>query len=268
MMVRQLTDSLWQYGDPPTGQGLAFVLAPFAGGSAYSLADWLPHLRGDGETALILQYPGRGPRTMDQPAETLTELADQATDDLLTHAAGPLVLAGHSMGGLLAYEISVRLEAAGRDVDLLVASAALPPHIRRLDADRIRRMTRGEWLAEIRESGYADHAALDESELLDLVYPVLRADYLLLALHQNTGPPVSCPLLAVGGTADARVSRHDLSGWAKQTTGRFSMRMIPGGHFYYQDRLGELCQMIRRALPRRETHPAERGQPSRPTHER
>ncbi|UNO40111.1 alpha/beta fold hydrolase [Streptomyces sp. MST-110588] len=250
-----MTELLWRFGGAATGRtapgaGRTFVLAPFGGGSAYALAEWLPALLHQGETALALQYPGRGPRAGEPHARSLEELARQAAGEVAAHTEGPLVLAGHSLGAVLSYEIAVRLESLGREVELLAVSAARPPDMQRLDPAAVLGMSREDWLEELATGDGAGIEGATHADIVDLLVPVLRADYLLLARYRcDTRRTVSCPLLAMGGTADPWVTHDCLDAWGRWTTGKFTTRSLPGGHFYYRERTPEFCRLVRDALP-------------------
>jgi surfactin synthase thioesterase subunit len=247
---RRVTPWLWRYGDKVPTTTPTFVLAPFGGGSVYSVAEWTTNLLAPGQTAMAVQYPGRGPRASEPHAQRLTDLATHATADLLRHTEGPLVLVGHSFGAVLCHEITVRLEAAGRQVDLLVVSAARPTGHNRLAVDQVLGMDREAWQAELSSSEF-DQRLMARPEVLDLVIPVLRADYLLLSQHDKPGGVVSCPVLAIGGDEDPWATPRHLAAWADLTTGECTTAVLPGGHFYYRDQLGTFSGLIQRALAAR-----------------
>ena len=249
---RPLTPLLWRFGDAGGPAGVTFVLAPFAGGSAYSLAELPPRLVRPGDTALVIQYPGRGPRSTEPHATSLSEVAEGAARDIVRHGTGTLVLAGHSMGGLLCYEIAALLTAMGRPPAGVVVSAAPPPDRVRLDTARVLSMGRGDWLAELAEGAAATGAPVDSDDLADLVIPVLRADYLMLARYRPEHGPLRVPLLALGGTGDPWVTEDHLEAWRTWTVGGFERRTWPGGHFYYRERLDDLCTAVR-SMPHRAT---------------
>ncbi|HEX9337032.1 MAG TPA: alpha/beta fold hydrolase, partial [Pseudonocardiaceae bacterium] len=244
MQRHKVTPWLWHYGDPAARP--TFVLAPFAGGSAYSVAEWTTDLLRDGESALAVQYPGRGPRASEPHAGWMAELADNAAEDLMRHTEGPLVLVGHSMGGLLCHEVTVRLEAAGRPVDLLVVSSARPPSHNRLVPGKIVAMDREAWRAEVSGYDFGDDRLLAQPNLLDMVIPLLRADFLLLSRHTESSGVVSCPLLAIGGDRDPWVTPRELAAWGELTTGECATAVMPGGHFYYRDQLATFSRLIHR----------------------
>jgi medium-chain acyl-[acyl-carrier-protein] hydrolase len=63
--------------------------------------------------------------------------------------------------------------------------------------------------------------------------PVLRADFELAETYQyQPAPALSCPILALGGTRDPFVRDTALRGWRQETRNSFSLKMIPGDHFF------------------------------------
>ena len=70
---------------------------------------------------------------------------------------------------------------------------------------------------------------------MKLLLPVLRADFQMIGNYTyRDATPLACPITAFGGLSDEEVSADYLSAWREQTTGRFSMKMIEGDHFFVQ----------------------------------
>ncbi|MEV7096293.1 alpha/beta fold hydrolase [Amycolatopsis sp. NPDC051045] len=250
MSRRKLCPQLWQLGEAARAEPRrTFVFAPFGGGSAYAVTEWAGHLVQPGESAVAIQYPGRGPRHLEPNATVLQTLAADCAAAVRACCRGPLVLVGHSLGGVLGYELAIALEDLGADVELLVTSAARPPDGQRLNTGTVLGMSRDDWLAEVAAGGQLDVSGPGLADVADLMIPVLRADYLLLARYVPDGRrPVRADLLALGGAADPWVRQAHLDAWAGWTTGSFASRVFDGGHFYYRDRLGTFAGAIRERL--------------------
>jgi len=61
-------------------------------------------------------------------------------------------------------------------------------------------------------------------------------------------PPLNCPIAAVGGAQDPRVTHERLVEWRAQTTAPSTMQIPPGNHFFLHSRQELLLQELRRTL--------------------
>ena len=84
--------------------------------------------------------------------------------------------------------------------------------------------------------------------------PALRAGFRLYESYTySTGELFACPITVFGGLQDSTVHPRDLDAWRYQTTGTFSLHMVPGNHlFIHSDRdhiLRTLTIEIQNTLP-------------------
>jgi surfactin synthase thioesterase subunit len=56
---------------------------------------------------------------------------------------------------------------------------------------------------------------------------------------------VSCPVTALIGEDDPRVTITEVGAWAGHTTSGFDLRTFPGGHFYLVDRAADVLKLLR-----------------------
>jgi medium-chain acyl-[acyl-carrier-protein] hydrolase len=56
--------------------------------------------------------------------------------------------------------------------------------------------------------------------------------------------------MAFGGLSDREVSRKQLEGWGEHTSASFSVRMLPGDHFYLNSDQGTLLTLLSHELNR------------------
>ena len=85
--------------------------------------------------------------------------------------------------------------------------------------------------------------------LMDFLLPTLRADFALCETYAySAGPPLDCPVSALGGLGDDRVSRDGLDAWRQQTTGPFRLGLLPGNHFFLQTAQQPLLQAVAQEL--------------------
>ncbi|MFD1852272.1 thioesterase II family protein [Kitasatospora cinereorecta] len=123
---------------------------------------------------------------------------------------------GHSMGSLVAFEVTRALQAAGHTPRGLIASACRAPvlpnqcpvHPELLDDDQL--------VAAIKERGGTDDGILDEPELREIVLPSIRAT-------SPSTTPTGAPSPTSGSTARSPSSAADadpivpvdmLGGWS------------------------------------------------------
>jgi medium-chain acyl-[acyl-carrier-protein] hydrolase len=208
---------------------------PYAGVGPSLYRPWLAALPGHVEARLI-QLPGREGRWRETPLRDVHSIADSLTRALKPHLQMPFAFYGHSLGSLIAFEVTRRLRADGgpMPVQLFLAAhraAHLPnPH------PEIRHLADDEFVAELRRRyDGIPQTVLDNPELLELMLPCLRADFHVYETYEYTAePPLDCPISAFGAEADAYVRTPEVAGWRDQTRARFRMRVVPGNHFFVQ----------------------------------
>jgi surfactin synthase thioesterase subunit len=221
------------------------VCFPHAGGSAsyyYSLSE---SLAGAMETVAV-QYPGRQDRRAEPLVADLGELADHAYAALRPWTDRPLVLFGHSMGSVLAFEVALRLQDAGTPPTWLFTSGYPAPS--RLRGGDVHLRDDAGIIRELREVGGIDPIWLDDEDLMGMVLPVLRNDYRAIETHPRTTATVDCPLTMLTGDTDPHTTAEEAKAWADHTTAAFALKTFPGGHFYLDDHAAELPAIISSAV--------------------
>ncbi|WP_236792413.1 thioesterase II family protein [Amycolatopsis sp. GM8] len=205
---------------------------PFPGAGASAYLPWAPVLPGWIELRAI-QLPGREDRFLEDPLIRFSDVIEAVADAIAATADEPYALFGHSGGALLAYEAARVLTARGRPgpVQLFVSGEGAPGW--RGDSPAlVHQLPDEDFLAAIRARGGLDEDLLGNSELVELVLPVLRADFTWYETYQPTAAPLlSCPITAYGGNADDLVDRTALRQWAEHTSARFETHFVDGDHF-------------------------------------
>jgi surfactin synthase thioesterase subunit len=220
---------------PSRGGALRLVMAPHAGGAPSSLRT-LAGLLDPRIDVLAAYLPGRERRFAEPARPSLSEYVPELAAAVGELAEPPYALFGHSMGGLLAFEVARRLAADGRPAPVcLVLSASPAPHRGDWRADRHlwddARLA--DWMAHL---GGVDPEVRADRELMGILLPTLRADLAACETHvHQAGPALGCPLIVFGGGDDPMVSADVLGEWSRHTRGGARVEILPGGHFYLFD---------------------------------
>jgi medium-chain acyl-[acyl-carrier-protein] hydrolase len=226
-----IADSPWLVRPRPRPHARVRLFCfPFAGGSSFTYRAWADALPPSIEVAAI-RLPGRESRRGEAAYRRVGSLVDALAAALPPFFDRPFAFFGHSMGALVAYELARALPAP--PAHLFVSGRRAPDHPD--PRAPIHALADAPFVAELRHLNGTPEDVLRHAELLELVLPVLRADFELCETHAHAdGPPLPCPLTAMGGVADARVPRATLEAWRAQTTSAFALRMFPGDHFYLE----------------------------------
>ncbi|MFJ6515054.1 thioesterase II family protein [Streptomyces sp. NPDC091406] len=228
------------------------ICLPFAGAGPSFFTPWQKRAP-EGMRILPVSLPGREKR-FPEPAYTS---AAPAVDDAYAQVTaaldgengagggGPVVLFGHSMGAVLAYELAHRIERAGGPVRLaaLVVSGAPGPWTPR--TDRADGLPDEEFAARVRAFAGYDHPALANPEMRELLLPALRAD---VRLHETYTPstdrPLSVPVVSVRGREDALVGAAEAAEWGRATTGKLTVAEPAGGHMYLAEQPDAVLELV------------------------
>ncbi|MEU6990236.1 alpha/beta fold hydrolase [Streptomyces sp. NPDC046465] len=232
-MTTDTTVDRWLSGERLPQARARLIAFPHAGGAASAYRQWSTWAGPDMELRAV-QYPGRAGR-FTEPAHTRCEpLAHDIAARLQAFTDLPLVLFGHSMGALVAFEVAVELERTYgiRPAHLIVSGAPAPSVPSRTIAMRSD-VPDATLVAAMRELGGSKEEVLADPELLPLILPVMRAD---LTIGENYRPRartrIGAPVTVMSGADDSSATAADVQGWQEYTTGEFQQLSFPGDHFY------------------------------------
>ncbi|MGH3914536.1 MAG: thioesterase II family protein [Pseudonocardiaceae bacterium] len=192
---------------------------------------------------VVIQYPGRQDRYSEPCRESIAELAEEITTVVRPLADRPLAFFGHSMGAVLAFEVARPLEAEGIVLTGLFASGRRAPSMHR--DERIHLRDDEGLIAEVRTLSGTDAQLFEDEEIMRMVLPAIRSDYKAVETYRyQPGPDLSCPIFALIGTDDSKVTVDEARAWARHTRGEFRLSTFSGGHFYLNSCLPEVVEQL------------------------
>lgn len=232
---------------PKPAAALRLFCFPYAGGGASIFRGWAAALPPAVEVYPV-QLPGRENRLRERPFTQISPLVEALADALRPYLDRPFAFWGHSMGALISLELARQLRREkGPDPVHLFVSAYSAPQIPPDSA--IHRLPEAAFVEELRRLKGTPEAVLQHAELMQLMLPLLRADFALVEtygyVHED---PLDCPISAFGGLEDDGVSYDDLMAWREQTRSAFKLRMFPGDHFFLHANRAQLLQVVSQGI--------------------
>lgn len=213
---------------PRTNAALRLVCVPYAGGGASAYWDWAD-LLGEAVELWCAVLPGRERRFAEPAFTEPARIAEPLTEAIRAQVDGPVVLFGHSMGGLIAFDVARRLG----DVEHLYISATGAPHLGLRDEPHL--LDDDGLLAWLTQLGGVPADLLAHKEMMALLRPTLRADLTVCAGYRGTTDVIDVPITAFAATDDPLATEAEVAAWQRHTTAAFDLVVRPGGHFYLKD---------------------------------
>ncbi|MBW1599696.1 thioesterase II family protein [Streptomyces sp. JJ38] len=214
----------------PGGPVRVLYCLAHAGGSAMPYGRWTqsfaPAVRVE-----PLELPGHGVRLREPLVTDLDPLVAEVTSRIRPGDA-PFAIFGHSFGALLGYEVSRRLAARGTPpAALLVAGRNGPAEP--LSHRPLHTLPDDRFTQALHRLGGLPDALLEQPALLRMYLPALRGDLRLVETYtRRPGPGLALPIAAFAGRRDVLTDARGVLAWERETTDRFQLALLPGGHFF------------------------------------
>lgn len=221
---------------------------PYAGGNESAYRHWQQKLRESIEV-LPVQLPGRGSRIKEPPYSELRPLVHAASEALAAEMEKPFAFFGHSMGALVAFELARDLlkQHGIQPVHLFISAKCAPRQ--RPEDPATGQLSDAELIEILARYEGTPRELSNDAELMRLVLPVIRADMALCNSYiYEPGPSLECPITVFGGLEDHVSSRACMESWQEHTKGPFTLRMLPGGHFFINTWAVPVFEVIRQEL--------------------
>jgi medium-chain acyl-[acyl-carrier-protein] hydrolase len=247
-MIDPAHDAWWVVPAKKPDAAKRLFCLPYAGGSG-TVFHKLAHSFGDDVEVHSMQPPGRGFRMREPAFSELAGLIRGLCAAIEPRLDRPYALLGHSMGALLAFELTRALRHGGRRLPqhLFVSASPSPAAWTRVPVS-VELEPAAFWRAVNELYGTPVHSAVP-GDVLDLVVPPLKADLKLIASYRYVAEaPLALPITALVGTRDPMVKREAAEEWATETSAAFALHEVAGAHLFLQDAAAQVSAHVRDAF--------------------
>ncbi|MEM6978907.1 MAG: thioesterase domain-containing protein [Planctomycetota bacterium] len=188
--------------------------------------------------------PGRESRFNEAPISSMESCLRDINAAIATPPM-PLVLIGHSLGAAIAYCLADRLRQRHVEVDGLIVMAMRSPDLINPDHELVKQSDADFVVSMNEQYGGIPDAIMENTEAQRLFVPTLRSDMSLLNQFFDVQPrtELQIPIRALRGIDDTAISRECMLGWRSTTSGDFSLRSLPGDHFFPLAQLSRVLQL-------------------------
>lgn len=224
---------------------------PYAGGSAATIyARWKQYLHPQVEL-IPVELAGRGKRIHERLYNDLPEAIEDVFRVIKEQiASSPYVFFGHSLGGLIAFELAHYIHDRGLPgAQHLFISGKSAPHIQNQDKRKYHLMAEDEFKRELIELGGTPPEIFEFPELLQLFLPLLKSDFKLAETDRPSGQPhpLNSQITVFLGRQD-NLTQAQCQGWYDLTVHTCNLHYFSGGHFFLHEHTGQIVQLINEAL--------------------
>ena len=233
---------------PCLGARIRLFCLPYAGSGASIYRDW-PEMLAPEIEVWPVHLPGRERRLSESPLASIQAIADHAASGLAPLLDRSYAFFGHSMGALISFEITRALRRAGHSMPrALLVSGYGGPHCR----DRrppIHCLPDDEFKEGIQVLNGTPPGVIANAELMDLLLPLLRADFQAVETYDFTEePPFDLPIRVYCGRDDHETPKEQLAQWDRHTTAGSRVTLFDGDHFYLRQSGTALRTQLRKDL--------------------
>jgi medium-chain acyl-[acyl-carrier-protein] hydrolase len=204
---------------------------PHAGAGAAAYSSWARIFPPDIGLRAV-QPPGREARLHEPPIRDARSFARALLPSVAALADRPVLLFGHSVGAVTAFELAREMRREGLPAPAgLLVSGRQAPHFAPRD-NQIWALSPEDLLDVVRDLGGTPSAVLDDPDLVAMLLPALQADLEMNECYQYAdGDRLDTPITAFAADRDERASPAEVAEWSRHTDRAFTLVPVVGGHF-------------------------------------
>jgi surfactin synthase thioesterase subunit len=217
---------------------------PYAGGNAAYYADWSKKFDDSIEVCAI-QLPGHGNRMGEDFVTDIKELIDDIFENIEESLDIPFAFFGHSMGGLLSYLISLKIEKETGKTPVVVVESGIVSPDKLNENDDFHGISDECFIDRLREYGATSEEVLSYPEFYEIFLPIIKSDFELLHSYQfECYEKMKCPIMLFSGREDRFNTANLKENWTNFTNCDVIFYEYEGTHFFINNYKNEILEKI------------------------
>ncbi len=196
----------------------------------------------------VLDLPARAFRSKEPAITKMDDLITLLINQLADLPPKPTRLFGHSMGALIAYELSCHCKKQANPIEIQklgISGLAAPSNENLRNKKIISELPEDEFLSEIEKYSPMPDMVKKENSSLKFFLEVARNDMKLIESYKNSNTDIlNIPSYIFSGSEDLQVPVESLTQWQKLITLAHPPYIYAGGHFYLFSHLSEVFNIM------------------------
>jgi surfactin synthase thioesterase subunit len=218
---------------------------PFSGAGTIIYQSWVKEFEQENISLIGVQLPGRENRYKEELMTDLRKVINQLMDEFQLLSDKPFVFFGHSLGGLIAFEVCRELRRRNKPLPAhLFISAFRAPNMQNPNPE-LHNLSDQQLVQKIREYGGTPESILSNADMMALFTPILKADFKLFETYEyQQEAPLDCPITTFCGDADSIVKPEYMKDWHQQSALPIKQNLLQGAHFFLDQSKQTIIQQI------------------------
>ena len=217
---------------------------PYAGSGASLYSAWDKYFDNDIEIDPI-QLPGRENHRKEPFINDMNIISEKIADLIASMSDKPFALFGYSMGGVISYEVVLKLLHKYNlipDVLFMGASSVFG------ERDfKVSELAENDLIKYLERIGGSDNSAY-ESELYRNSYlPIIRNDYRLLERYHFGFEPLPCRIVSFASKTDKAMLYRNIR-LLSYMTDNWEVYEMQGNHFFIHDKLKDVTDIVKQSI--------------------
>lgn len=218
---------------------------PYAGTGASLYAQWQQYMDDKIEICCI-QLPGRENRRKEHLCGEPDTLIDAIAEEMKEYLDKPFAVFGYSMGGILAYELTMKIyeKFHVKPVKLFMSASST---FREKKETEVSEMDEPQLMDYMKRSGGVPMEILQDSVYRKEYFPIIQNDYRLVEQYRFPYKKVPCEIVAFASTEDKEVSYENVR-LMQFFTPKFRLYPMKGNHFFIRKEYKKMEEIVSREM--------------------